>query len=495
MKFSIKSMIFGGTLLFVLSMCFTSCEGTLDDIFGKWDKPSTVPSNVVEEAGVLGAALKTGAKVAITYTVGTKTYKATFTKNSDDSYTLDSNEDITPSSTRGMTRAFESSFIVPVGTGGIIGDRIQLVRRPEKLNFFVFSSTNVPLFKAELRISDGKTDATNLNGVNIDCAIKGVDVNDDIVNVQILEKLSVKITVDPISYAVKFCEGDTWADVAESNKENDLVKIATTTDDYISVNLSKQFVVNTLTAAGETQDNAETLYNSTYSATFYLIIGTDTYVKASDEVGPDYSYTLTTTEPPVTVDLSTVSGDTYNVTENVIFTGTPSNDFTIKYNGNDFEVTLDNVNSEGSKQVLISGNDNYNINIKLKGTSRLTKIDAGYYKTVTIGETAVGGTVIVKGADDNLIKGKTVTINGGTVKAKANEGSAVYVENNGDLIIKGGALYLQAGGSDYPAVGKTASGDVTLYGWDGSSWGAYTAGAEQKYATTDTSAAPSTWTW
>lgn len=499
MKYSIKSMIFGGTLLFVLSMCFTSCEGALDDIFGKWDKPSTVPSNVVEEAGVLGAALKTGAKVAITYTVTsgstTKTYKATFTKNSDDSYTLDSNDEITPSSTRAMTR-WATPFYVPIGKGDIIGSLIQLVRVAEKLQFSVSSSANVPLFKAELRISDGRSDITNLNGAGLNGTIKGVVVNDkNIMNIQIPEKLSVKITKSNISYAVKFSEGDTWADVAESFKENDMVKIATTTDDYISVNLSKQFVVNTLTVAGETQEDAETLYNSTYSATFYLIIGTDTYVKATDEVGPDYSYTLTTTAPPVTVDLSTVSGDTYTVTEDIIFTGTPSSDFTIKYNGNDFEVTLDNVNSEGSKQVLISGNDNYNINIKLKGTSRLTKIDAGYYKTVTIGEAAVGGTVILKGVDDNLIKGKTVTINGGTVKAKANEGSAVYVENNGDLIIKGGALYLQAGGSDYPAVGKTASDDVTLYGWDGSSWGAYTAGAEQKYATTDTSAAPSTWTW
>lgn len=485
--------LWGGVIALCLSMCLTSCEGALDDILGEWSKPTPqVPSNVVEEAGVLGAALKTGAKVAITYTVGAKTYKATFTKNSDDSYTLDSNDEITPSATRGMTRSAVPTYVVPIGTGDIIGSLIQLVRVAEMLQFSVSSSANVPLFKAELRISDGKTDATNLNGVNIDCAIKGVDVNDNIVNVQIPEKLSVKITVDPISYAVKFSEGDTWADVAESNKGNDMVKIAATTDDYISVNLSKQFVVNTLTVAGETQEDAETLYNSTYSATFYLIIGTDTYVKASDEVGPDYSYTLTTTAPPVTVDLSTVSGDTYTVTGDVIFTGTPSNDFTIKYNGDDYEVTLDNVNSEGSKQVLVSGNDGnyYNINIKLKGTSRLTKIDAYYNNTVTIGETAVGGTVILKGYD-NLIQGKKVTINGGTVKAKSNEGdgSVIVVVDDGGLIINGGALYLQASASENSAVNKTASG---LYGWNGSAWVNY---SEQQYATTDISAAPSTWTW
>lgn len=483
MKFSIKSMIFGGTLLFVLSMCFTSCEGALDDILGEWSKPTPqVPSNVVEEAGVLGAALKTGAKVAITYTVGAKTYKATFTKNSDDSYTLDSNEEITPSSTRGMTRAFESSFIVPVGTGGFIGDRIQLVRRPEKLNFFVFSSTNVPLFKAELRISDGKADVTNLNGANIDCAIKGVDVNGAQINVQIPEKLSVKITKSNISYAVKFSEGDTWADVAESFKENDMVKIATTTDDYISVNLSRDFVVSALKAAGETQEDAETLYNSTYSDTFYLFIGSGTYVKSTDEVGPEDSYTLRRI-----VDLSTVSGDTYNVTEDVIITGTPATTpFLIKYGGN-YMVTLDNVNSAGTKMIAL-GAESSEANVTLRGTSKVYYI--GSISTVTIDKAEDGGTVILTHASYPLY-GSTIIINGGTVKAKS-IGSQNAVK--GALTVNGGAVYL-AGGTGIKAVSGTITlgTGVSLYGWGGSEWGNY---SDQQYASTDeNSADPSTWTW
>lgn len=44
MKYPIKSMIFGGAILFALSMCLTSCEGALDDVFGEWDKPA--PSTV-----------------------------------------------------------------------------------------------------------------------------------------------------------------------------------------------------------------------------------------------------------------------------------------------------------------------------------------------------------------------------------------------------------------------------------------------------------------
>ena len=40
MKHSIKSTLLGGVLLFVLSMCLTSCEGSLDDVFGEWSKPT-----------------------------------------------------------------------------------------------------------------------------------------------------------------------------------------------------------------------------------------------------------------------------------------------------------------------------------------------------------------------------------------------------------------------------------------------------------------------
>lgn len=40
MKYPIKSMILGGVALFALSMSLTSCEGTLDDVFGEWSKPT-----------------------------------------------------------------------------------------------------------------------------------------------------------------------------------------------------------------------------------------------------------------------------------------------------------------------------------------------------------------------------------------------------------------------------------------------------------------------
>ena len=37
---SIKSMLMGGAILLGLAICLTSCEGTLDDIFGEWSRPT-----------------------------------------------------------------------------------------------------------------------------------------------------------------------------------------------------------------------------------------------------------------------------------------------------------------------------------------------------------------------------------------------------------------------------------------------------------------------
>ena len=252
-------------------------------------------------------------------------------------------------------------------------------------------------------------------------------------------------------------------------------------------------------------------YKSTYvdfGASLYFVYESDSY-KGWGTANMDRAYgfpvravreVATSDAPAATVvDLSTVSGDTYTVTGDVILTGTPTESlFDIKYGGDDYEVTLDNVNSAGSKRVSVVGS-NHNINIKLKGTSRLMEIftntGATSGKTVTIGEAAAGGTLILTGSTEP-IRAKSLTINGGTVKSQATTGDnwAVYLNNTtvGVLTIKGGALYLAAGQDGTEAVkGNTVSG--TLYGWDGSAWVTYT---NQRYATTDnTSGNPTGWTW
>ena len=215
---------------------------------------------------------------------------------------------------------------------------------------------------------------------------------------------------------------------------------------------------------------------------FEATVGSDTYTFSktglSLTAGKYYQSTLTMAKNVPTVDLSTISGISYTVTGDVILTGTPTeSSFDIKYGGDDYEVTLDNVNSAGSKQVSVAGN-NHNINIKLKGTSRLKEIftntGATSGRTVTIGEAAAGGTLILTGSTDP-IRAKSFTINGGTVKSQATTGDnwAVYLNNSvGVLTINGGALYLAAGQDGTQAVKGTVSG--TLYGWNGSAWVTYT---------------------
>ena len=195
---------------------------------------------------------------------------------------------------------------------------------------------------------------------------------------------------------------------------------------------------------------------------------------------------------PATVDLSTVSGTNYTVKGDVIFTGTPTNsNFNIGISG-ECTVTLDNVNSAGEKTVRVTGYTD--MNLMLKGTSHLQTI-MSVQKSLTIDEAEAGGTVIVNNSASYAIAATTVTVNGGTVKAKST-GSLNAVDGN--LVVNDGNVYL-AGADGKNAVNGTitAGTGVTLYGWDGSEWGAAT---NVRYVTTDnTSGNPTTpsaaWTW
>ena len=185
------------------------------------------------------------------------------------------------------------------------------------------------------------------------------------------------------------------------------------------------------------------------------------------------------------VDLSTYSGTSYEVIEDVTFTGTTNNEISILYKGEGYEVTLDNVNAPAS--FIAAWDDNYTVNVKLKGTSRLKGI-YDQNADVNIGEAEAGGTVILVDESSPLGgSGTTITINGGTVKAKTSSFSALY----NALEVNSGAVYLEAA-EGYGAVDGSASCCVTLYGWNGSAWVTY---SDHRYLSTDNSKAPSEWTW
>ncbi len=84
-------------------MCLTSCEGSLDDVFGEWDKPAPatgVPADVQKQATILGAALENGAKFKINYTFYGYDCWAVFEKTGDNTYALIEGESqLTPAAT------------------------------------------------------------------------------------------------------------------------------------------------------------------------------------------------------------------------------------------------------------------------------------------------------------------------------------------------------------------------------------------------------------
>ena len=45
MKNSFRSFMMSGAVLLGLAMCLTSCEGTLDDLFGEWSRPTGQQNN------------------------------------------------------------------------------------------------------------------------------------------------------------------------------------------------------------------------------------------------------------------------------------------------------------------------------------------------------------------------------------------------------------------------------------------------------------------
>lgn len=242
------------------------------------------------------------------------------------------------------------------------------------------------------------------------------------------------------------------------------------------------------------------LPQSSVSATA-TISGYDCSIASFSVADNDYNTTGVNIAIPF-VDLSSYSGDTYSVTEDVIIKGTPSSSsFTINYAGDGFEVTLDNVNPEGSKDVLINGSGK-NVNVKLKGTSRLSRIVTKSKASVSIDEAEAGGTVILINESNPLggvaiANSVSVVINGGIVKAKCT--GTLPAVNAFGITVNGGAVYFAGGGWEACIGGITSS--VTLYGWneENEEWG--TTNIYKQYVSTDNSSGNPTdpentnWNW
>ena len=100
---SIKSMLMGGAILLGLTMCLTSCEGTLDDIFGEWSRPTGNNGNTKTTVAVKSVTLD---QTTLTKAVG------------DDAVTLTATVDPSDASDKTVTWKSSDASIAAVDANG-----------------------------------------------------------------------------------------------------------------------------------------------------------------------------------------------------------------------------------------------------------------------------------------------------------------------------------------------------------------------------------------
>ena len=100
---SMKSMMMGGAILLGLAMCLTSCEGTLDDIFGEWSRPTGNNGNTKTTVAVKSVTLD---QTTLTKAVG------------DDAVTLTATVDPSDASDKTVTWKSSDASIAAVDANG-----------------------------------------------------------------------------------------------------------------------------------------------------------------------------------------------------------------------------------------------------------------------------------------------------------------------------------------------------------------------------------------
>ena len=491
--------------MFCLSTLLTSC----DEIFGEGDNPVPVipPSPVVDEAKVLGAALETGAKVSVTYNVGSTTYVATFVKNSDDSYTLQSNAKI--SAARALTRGV-SDPTVTVGDGATVGDQVQLLLSGNKLKLVVKAANGNPLFEATMNVETGEIAIINTNAKGVNCTIGSFAVNGDTkdiknpemqnVTVNFAHTLVVPATSISVSltfnYAVQYLNGETWADVIARYKASDHGEISTTDDGFISITFRQDIALEVVKAAVSTldynvavlvtPDKIEELATAVSQTKYYLY--TTVPVKSTDVVdGSQQDYGLTpftykkgawdgtakkvvfTNElavGPTVVESAdanvTWSDGWYTVSGNVTINGDVflgANTHLILQDG--AKLTINGSIRTSTSHIYIYG--------QAEGTGKLNVIYSS--GTAILGPDSRimeihGGEITAESNDDGISNGGIIMYGGKlTVTSSASTGAAIKFNTSG-INVYGGELVAEATntGSSEHAVGIQGSGVLTVYG-------------------------------
>lgn len=505
MKKKLNACLLLGAMMICLSTLLTSCG----ELFGEGSNPVPVP--VVDETNVLGAALEAGATVSISYTVGSTSYVATFIKNIDDSYTLQSNA--TASSTRALTRT-AADPLVAVGDGAAVGDRIQLVVVGGKLKLVVKAVNDNPLFEATMDIETGQIAIFNTNAKGVNCGIGSFAVNGNPMAIKNpeMQQVTVQFTqpmqvpgYSPIielslvfNYTVQYLNGETWADVIARYKASDHGEISTTDDGYVSITFRQDITLEVVKSAvsqlnydvavSVTPDKIEEMATTVSQTKYYLY--TTVPVKSTDVIdGSHQDYGLSV-DAPVTYK----KGAWDDATKKVVFTNeiaiakvVQNASASVSWSDGWYTVSGDvtitgDVNLGADTHLILQDGAKLKINGSIRTSSSHIYIYGQAEGTGKLNVTYSSGTAIL-GPDSRIIEihGGEVTVesnndgisNGGinmyggklTVTSSTSTGAAIKFNTSG-INVYGGEIVAEATntGSSEHAVGIQGSGVLTVYG-------------------------------
>ena len=450
MKQSVKHFL-DGMLLLAMPLMMTSCEGTLDDVFGEWSRPTGQQNNQEptkeELLSDLSSALEEGAIVSITYTIDGVEYTSTFEKVGDE-YIKQS-----PATTRTKSPVEQLAEMVTIIQAGstnlsnpdeICGVNIQIASGEEtKLDVTV----NV------------KTNKQTTNFATEGSALQSVQVNDqkaDLVNTETgyagVQSDDTETEGDKLLGGIPFTEGDTWENTADIKQENG--------GQYLQV-----------------YEDEDKVYFSANGYTGYLEYENKTPVRPKDKVGKKSFYlklsgaisykekSWGSSRHKVVESIKTVKkyqlvtdsklgvtwkAGTYVVNKNVTIKGA------ITCNGN-IKLFL----SDGCK-LRING---VVVKSRYKGKYGLTIYGNGTGKLVNSGSIKDFVDFVIQSgevADNGIIDNINVTMYGGKLSAKAT-GSAINTYKR--MTVYGGELEVISDGGDAIVVGDSDyPGTLTVYG-------------------------------
>ncbi len=447
-------LLVGGMLMMAWPLMMTSCEGTLDDIFGEWSRPGSQPTKE-ELLSDLSSALEEGAIVTITYTIDGVEYTSTF-KREGDEYILQSTTPAAGAMTRTESRGrypdpYAYSILEPQSTTGAQLLRIQVNQNNQTR---IDVTINVATCQQVTNYTyDGKS---NFQSVSVD-GIKASTkvVNKDFVNIRLKTPGGVLFLGD-VHYEV----GAIWDEVIKHAHHNGCTYLEgdyKKSQVYFTVNGYSGYLVDINGTPVQLKDKVGTLGREYYLKGFneitfqeYSWDATDRKLVSKDITRDQFNL--------VTSSSSTIcwNAGTYLVKEDVTING----DIGLKGNVNLILCDGCTLKVKG----LITGRGNaFTIYGQAGGTGKLS-LTTNRYGLCNFSDFVIhGGNVESSTTNNNHFNLKMY---GGKFSVKTSGGSSAFKTGEGNsMTIYGGELEAINDYRDAIIVGnETFPGTLTVYG-------------------------------